>query len=127
MSNIYAMRRANGDWFAVAAHKRLRVPLFHSNHEAMMARLRNVGMSLYQPVALDANLLKQIAVWSGGTYVDFAMVSDPFSSLTRGKSLELAEVELALTNPFKPAIAAAHENGSHNPGINASRQSEWWN
>ena len=127
MSNLYAMRRANGDWFVVEAHQRLRVPLFHSSHEAMMARLRNVGMSLYQPVALDAHLLKQIAVWGGGAYVDFAVVTDPFSSLTRGKSRELAEVEVALANPVKPTIAAAHKNGLHNPGINASRQSEWWN
>jgi hypothetical protein len=126
MSNIYGMRRANGDWFAVEAHRRLRVPLFHTSHEAMMARLRNVGMSLYQPVALDANLLKQIAVWSGGTYVDFAMVTDPFSSLTRGQSLELAEVEVAIANPVKPVIAAARKNVLRHSGINASRQSEWW-
>lgn len=127
MKRIYAMRRANGDWFAIEAHQRLRVPLFHSSHEAMMARLRNVGMLLFQPVALDANLLKQIATWGGGTYVDFAMVADPFGSLTRGKSLELPEIEGTMTNPVKLPIAAAHQNGLRNPSINASRQSEWWN
>jgi hypothetical protein len=39
MKEIYAMRRANGDWFALEDHARLQVPLFHSSHEAMMARL----------------------------------------------------------------------------------------
>lgn len=115
MSDIFAMRRANGDWFAVESHDRMRVPLFHSSHDAIMARFRNFGMLLFQPVALDPRLLKQIAGSDGGSYVDFSMVNDPFASLTRGKPVELAEIEVTLTNPVKPATAGANGNGFRDP------------
>jgi hypothetical protein len=46
MTDLYAMQRANGDVFALYDHGRYRVPLFHSAHDAMMARLRNFGMLL---------------------------------------------------------------------------------
>ena len=59
MSDIFAMQRANGDWFALDHHGRLRVPLFHSIHDAMMARLRNFGLLLFKPVMLDALFLKK--------------------------------------------------------------------
>lgn len=127
MSDIYAMRRANGDWFAVEAHQRLQVPLFHSSHDAMMARLRNFGMLLFQPVALNARLLKQIVAVGGGSYVDFSMVNDPFASLTRGKPFELAEIEMTMTNPVNPPTAAVKGNGFRNPGITTPQQNEWWN
>jgi len=38
MSDLYAMRRANGDWFALENHETVRVPLFSSRHDASMAR-----------------------------------------------------------------------------------------
>ena len=82
MTEIYGMRRANGDWFALERHGRLRVPLFHSTDEALMARLRNFGMLLFEPVALDAKLLETIAP-GGDSDVDFCMVNDPFASLKR--------------------------------------------
>ena len=127
MKNIYAMRRANGDWFGVEAHERLRVPLFHSSHDAMMARLRNFGMLLFHPVALDAGLLTQIATLGGGTHVDFSMMTDPFASPTRGKPLEQAELELLLPNLVERASVSFNGNRFPNPGISKHQQSEWWN
>ena len=53
------MQRANGDWFALADDGRLRVPLFHSIQDAMMARLRNFGLLLFQPVEIDALFLQE--------------------------------------------------------------------
>ena len=50
MSNLFAMQRANGDWFALNYHGRLRVPLFHSFHDAMMARLRNFILCFSNPL-----------------------------------------------------------------------------
>lgn len=38
--HIFATQRANGDWFAFEHHGRVRVPLFHSSRDAMIARLR---------------------------------------------------------------------------------------
>ena len=60
MSEIYAMRRANGDWFAFEGRGRLRVPLFHSGHDAMMAGLRNFGMLLFDRWRSTLSLLKEM-------------------------------------------------------------------
>ena len=57
MSDVYAMQRANGDWFALDDHGGLRVPLFHCSYDAMIARLRNFGLLLFKPVVLDARFL----------------------------------------------------------------------
>ena len=65
MSDIFAMQRANGDWFALDHHGGLRVPLFHSIHDAMMARFHNFGLLLFKPVLVDALFLKKIAPLAG--------------------------------------------------------------
>ena len=41
MKTLYAMRRANGDWFAVADNGNLRMPIFKSNADAMTAYWRD--------------------------------------------------------------------------------------
>jgi len=84
MSDIFAMQRANGDWFALDHHGRLRVPLFHSSQGAMIARLRNFGLLVFKPVLLNARFLKEIAPLPGEDEVDFSMVDDPFASLNSG-------------------------------------------
>ena len=99
MKEIYAMRRANGDWFALEDHARLRVPLFLTSHDAMMARLRNFGMLLFQPVALDAQLLKEVAPGGTGSNVDFCIVNDPLASLARGSHIAQAQLALLMSNP----------------------------
>ncbi len=91
MSHIYAMRRANGDWFASDDHGRFLVPIFRSSGDAMIARSRNTEMLLFKPVALDAHLLKQL-VPAGGGEVDFRMVSDPIANLNRGGLVERAQM-----------------------------------
>lgn len=91
MSPIYAMRRANGDWFASDDRGRFLVPVFHSRGDAMIARARNTAMLLFKPVALDARLLKQL-VPAGGGDVDFRMVSDPIANLNRGNLVEPAQM-----------------------------------
>ena len=99
MKEKYAMRRANGDWFALEDHGRLSVPLFHSSHDALMARLRNFGMLLFEPVALDAQLLKEVAPAGAGSDVDFRIVNDPFGSLNGGSHLARAQLALLMSNP----------------------------
>ena len=127
MSEIYAMRRANGDWFALEGHGRLRVPLFHSSHDGMMARLRNFGMLLFKPVALDTRLLREIVPVGGGSDVDFCMVNDPFGSLSRGSLVEHAELGLLMNNPVERQTVPRNGNGFHLPGLSTLPQSEWWN
>lgn len=93
MNNIYAMRRANGDWFAFDDRGRFLVPIFRSSSDAMISRSQNVEMLLFKPVALDTSLLKQLVPSGGGGDVDFRMVNDPVAQLNRGTLVELAHVE----------------------------------
>jgi hypothetical protein len=119
---IYAMRRANGDWFALEDRGRLRVPLFHSTHDAMMARLRNFGMLLFKPVPLDARLLKEIVPLGGESDVDLCMVNDPFASLSRGSPVERAQLALLIGSPHERQTVPHNGNGSSAPGLNTLPQ-----
>ena len=99
MSDIFAMQRANGDWFALDHHGRLRVPLFHSSQDAMIARLHNFGLLVFKPVVLDARFLKEIVPLPGEDEVDFCMVDDPFASLNRGSTMRRAQLTLLIRPP----------------------------
>ena len=102
IGDLYAMQRANGDWFALDDHGRFRVPLFHSSHDAMMARLRNFGMLLFKPVKLDASLLKQIVPTGGAAEVDFWLVNDPLINLNRGRLVQPAQLAVLMGSRIKP-------------------------
>src|SRR5512147_3261428 len=97
MSDIFAMQRANGDWFALDDHGRLRVPLFHSSHDAMIARLYNFGLLLFKPVVVDGPFLKEILPLPGEDEVDFCMVDDPFASLNYGSPIGRAQLALLMS------------------------------
>jgi len=100
MTDVFAMRRANGDWFAFDDGGKLRVPLFHSSHDAFMARLRTVEMLLFSPIALDAQLLNEIV--NGRSEVDFCMVNNPFASLRRGLRLPQSQLASLFTHADPP-------------------------
>lgn len=127
MNDIYAMRRANGDWFAVEGRGRLRVPLFHSGRDAMMAGLRNSGLLLFRPVALDAALLKQMVPAGGASNVDFCMVKDPLVSLRRGKLLGQDDLVTLLDKSDQVSTVLSNGNGRQGSVHISSLQSEWWN
>ena len=99
MSDIFAMQRANGDWFALDHHGRLRVPVFHSSQDAMIARLRNFGLLVFKPVLLNARFLKQILPLPGEDEVDFCIVDDPFTSLNRGSPMRRTQLALLIRRP----------------------------
>jgi hypothetical protein len=98
MVDIYAMQRANGDVFALDNKGRFCVPLFHSSHDAITARLRNRDMLLFKPVALDARLLRELRPKSGQDNVDLVLVKDPLRSLKRGDQVDHAELTLIVGN-----------------------------
>ncbi len=100
MSNLYAMRRANGDWFSFEDEGKLLVPIFHSSHDAFMARLRTVEMLLFSPIPLDAGLLNEIS--HDEKVAQFCMISNPFGSLKRGVSLPHAQVLSLITSEAPP-------------------------
>ena len=58
MKSFFAMRRANGDWFAVDDNGHVRMPIFKSSGDAMIARSRDSGMECFRPVAFDAPALE---------------------------------------------------------------------
>lgn len=96
MNDLYAMRRANGDWFAFDVRGRLRVPVFQSSEAAVISRLRNFEMLLFKPVALDAQLLQGIVPANEAADVDFCMIKDPRLSLKRGTLVEQAQLSLQM-------------------------------
>lgn len=100
MSEIYAMRRANGDWFALEDEGRRCLPVFLSIHDAFMARLRTAEMLLYSPIALDTRLLKEIV--DGLSEVDFCLVNNPFASLKRGSPLPHAQLASLIGSAAPP-------------------------
>lgn len=118
MKEIYAMRRANGDWFALEGHGRLIVPLFLSSHDALMSRLRNFGMLLFEPVALDAQLLNEVTPAGAGSGVDFCLVNDPFASLTRGSRLAQAQVALLMNSSTECETVSGNGNLLHKADLN---------
>jgi len=92
MTRIYAMQRANGDWFALDDHGRLRMPVFHSTSKAMEARWCNPGMLLFKPVVLDERALHDIAPAKTEDVAGFWLVSDSSISLRRGRPLEYSQL-----------------------------------
>ena len=104
IKDLYAMQRANGDVFALDDDGRFRVPLFHSRHDAIMARLRNSGMLVFKPVALDARLLKEIVPIGGAAEVDFWLVNDPMINLNRGRFIQPSELDGLDGNRTRPKV-----------------------
>jgi hypothetical protein len=94
MSSLYAMQRANGDWFALDDRGRFRVPLFSSRQGGLMARVGNWGMRLFKPVALDERALAELVAPDGASEKDFWLVEDPFTNLSRGRLIDCAQLSL---------------------------------
>lgn len=124
MSDIFAMQRANGDWFALNHHGRVRVPLFHSSQDAMIARLRNFGLLVFKPVLLNARFLKEIVPLPGEHEVDFCMVDDPFASLNRGSTMRRTQLALLIPCPDKHEKIVTSGNTFHLSDLNVLPQSD---
>ena len=124
MSDVFAMQRANGDWFALDHHGRLRVPLFHSSQDAMIARLHNFGLLVFKPVVLDARFLKEIVPLPGEDEVDFCMVDDPFASLNRGSTIRRTQLALLIRRPDEHERIVTNRKAFHPSDLSAPTQSD---
>ena len=91
MTNLYAMQRANGDWFALVDKGDFRVPVFRSNSHAMTARSRDSGMECFRPAVFDEHAIKDLTMVDGGV-VSFWLVENPTLKLSRGRPLDRAEL-----------------------------------
>lgn len=87
MSTLVAMRRANGDWFALDDQGRFRVPVFHTSSDAMLARSRDPGMECFRPVVLDEVSLKNLTTTDEGK-ASYWLVEDPLRRLSLGRPLD---------------------------------------
>jgi len=96
MNTIYAMQRANGDWFALNKPEGLRLPIFSSNREAMQARAFNVEMLVFKPVLVDERALKDLAPLDGQPPAHFWLVDDTCVNMKRGVALEHSALEVLI-------------------------------
>src|SRR5437764_238731 len=99
MTKMYAMQRANGDWFAFEDQGHLRVPVFRSQHEAMQARARNTGMLLFSPAILDKRALGALRPTDSESGVCFLMMSGSLTDLRRGYLMDHAQLALLINDP----------------------------
>ena len=97
VSNVYAMQRANGDWFALDDRGRFRVPVFSNSREAMTARAYNSEMLVFKPVLLTDGGLKTLAP-TNGDKVDFWLVEKESTNMKRGQLLSHSELALMVGN-----------------------------
>ena len=89
---MYAMRRANGDWFALEDEGLLRVPVFRTSGEALQARTRNYGMLLFSPILLDERTLDALAPSGAEAPTNFWLVDNPSAKLSRGRRVGHAQL-----------------------------------
>jgi hypothetical protein len=89
--DFYAMRRANGDWFAVEDKGDLRMPILKNSDDAMTARLRDSGMECFRPVTFAARALEELRRTDGQT-ASFLMITDPSRHLKHGLRLGFTEL-----------------------------------
>src|ERR1044072_5112216 len=97
MKTLFAMRRANGDWFALDDQGSYRVPVFQSSGAAMTARSRESGMECFRPVALDTIALRNLVTTDEGK-AGFWLIADPLVKLSRGRALERQQLEQFMAN-----------------------------
>lgn len=101
MTSMYAMQRANGDWFALNERGRLCVPVFNSNSDAMHARSINFEMLHFKPMKLDERAINDLRPAKTETAASFLIISDPTLNLTRGRSIDHAQLEILNRNGRK--------------------------
>lgn len=97
MTTLFAMRRANGDWFALDDEGLFRVPVFHSSGAAMVARSRDAGMECFRPVMLDDKAFKNLTTTDEGKAC-FWLIDDPLMKLSRGRAFEGKDLEKLMKN-----------------------------
>ena len=91
---MYAMQRANGDWFALDQREGFRVPIFSSNREAMQARAFNVEMLVFKPVLVDERALKDLTPIDGQRASHFWLVNDACVNMKSGVAMDHKELAL---------------------------------
>jgi hypothetical protein len=100
MSSLYAMQRANGDWFAIDEQGRLRMPVFGSSQEAMRARALDLGMLLFRPVIFDERALKGLAPAVDDSSSYFWLADGASTNPRHGQAISSARLALLMRDPI---------------------------
>ena len=103
MKTFYAMRRANGDWYAVADKDSLQVPIFKSRGDAMTAHSRDSGMECFRPITFDVRTLEELRRTDGHT-ASFLMISDPSRHLKHGLRMSFTDLAPLLDDSTEKEI-----------------------
>jgi hypothetical protein len=106
MKTLFAMRRANGDWFALDDRGSFRVPVFHSSGDAMVARSRDSGMECFKPVLLDVAALTNLTT-TDESKACFWLITDPLMKLNRGRAFDRHQLEDFMSNGTGEAVSGA--------------------
>lgn len=96
MAELYAMQRANGDWYAMDDRGGYRVPIFASGKAAMLARSRDTRMECFRPALLDTAALAELTNADEGKGC-YWLISDPERKLSRGRPIDHPEL-ISLVN-----------------------------
>ena len=99
MRGMYAMRSANGDWFAFEEHGLLRVPVFSSRRRAILARKHNWGMLLFRPVIFDERALNELTPTGCETGVHFWLADGSSTKLSHGQLIDHSQLALLMHEP----------------------------
>ena len=92
MIGLWAMKRANGDWFALDNQGKSKVPLFHSKQDAMRARKSNVEMLVFTPAAIEGHELEDLLRLCAGADCQFWLVDQEATNMKRGQSIDGARL-----------------------------------
>ncbi len=97
MTTLFAMRRANGDWFAIDDEGKYRVPIFYSRSAAMVARSRDSGMECFKPVHLDGPAFTDLITTDEGKAC-YWLIKDPLRGLNLGSQLDHQQLTQLMHN-----------------------------
>lgn len=85
MGDLYAMRRANGDWFGFDDHGLLRMLIFHNSSGAMISRSRHSELECFRPMVFDERVLKILAAETN--IPGFLIVDEPLLNLKKSRRM----------------------------------------
>jgi hypothetical protein len=95
MSDMYVMRRANGDLFTDETKAgNIRIPVWPNADATVRYKARNPELLVYLPAGLDHSLIKKIRALGAEGTIEFFLLSDndPDADLNAGRPIEPEEL-----------------------------------
>ena len=95
MSEMFVMRRANGDLFTEEINGKLRIPVWSSEEALARYKERNPELMIFLPTRLTRSLINRIGSGLAGEgNAEFLLLAedDPDADLDDGKPISLEEI-----------------------------------